>query len=73
LSRHCWAGDETYLEVLSQYGGYPWGHVFEDAIAFDDPILDVPGAFNYWEPKNDRQRLGFEKAAKLLKFMGYLS
>jgi hypothetical protein len=73
LDRHCWEGDETYLEILSQYGGYPFGHVFEDAIAFDSPIRDVPGAFNYWAPKNDRQLLGFEKAIAILESIGYLS
>jgi hypothetical protein len=61
------------LQVLSQYGGYPYGHVIEDAIAFDTPIRDVPGAFNYWLPKNDRQKAGFEKATALLKSTGYLS
>jgi hypothetical protein len=71
--RHCWVGEETYLEVLSQYGGYPYGHVLEDAIAFDKPIFDVPGSFNYWQPKNDRQKVGFKKAIELLKACGYLS
>jgi hypothetical protein len=70
--RHCWVGEETYLEVLSQYGGYPYGHVMEDAIAFDTPILDVPGSFNYWQPKNDRQKVGFKKAIELLESTGYL-
>ncbi len=73
LNRHCWAGNETYEEVLSYYSSYPYGHVMEDAIVFSDPILDVPGAFNYWEPKKDRQKLGFEKAIALLKEIGYLS
>lgn len=72
LDRHCWVGDESYQEVLACYGGYPYGHVLEDAIAFDTPVLDVPGAFNYWQPKNDRQKLGFEKAIALLKSLGYL-
>jgi hypothetical protein len=71
--RHCWVGNDTYLEVLSQYGGYPYGHIMEDAIAFDQPILDVPGARNYWLPKNERQKVGFEKAIKLLKATGFLS
>lgn len=73
LLRHCWVGDENYEEILSYYSNFPHGHVFEDAIAFDTPILDVPGAFNYWEPKNDRQRVGFEKAIALLNSIGYLS
>jgi len=47
--------------------------LIEKAIAFDNPILNVPGSFNYWEPKNDRQKVGFEKATTLLKLMGYLS
>lgn len=73
LNRHCWVGNESYQEVLSCYGGYPHGHVMEDAIAFPKPILDVPGAFNYWEPKKERQKVGFEKAAELLESIGYLS
>jgi hypothetical protein len=64
--RHCWVGDESYEEVLACYGGYPRGHVMEDAIAFNTPILDVPGARNYWLPKSDRQKTGFEKAIALL-------
>lgn len=69
LERHRWVGNESYDEVLSQYGCCPYGHVFEDAIAFDSPILDIPGAFNYWEPKNDRQKRGFEKAIALLELI----
>ena len=71
--RHCWVGEETYLEVLSQYGGYPHGHIMEDAIAFDEPVLDVPGARNYWLPKDPRQKAGFEKAIALLETSGYLN
>jgi hypothetical protein len=71
--RHCWVGNDTYIEVLSQYGGYPHGHVLEEAIAFDQPITDVPGARNYWLPKDERQKAGFEKAIELLKASGYLN
>jgi hypothetical protein len=68
LDRHQWVGSETYDEVVACYEGKPpYGHVLEEAIAFKEPILDVPGSFNYWKPKNDRQRAGFEKAIALLK------
>jgi hypothetical protein len=73
LLKHCWQGDETYLEVVAQYGKPPFGHLFEDAIAFPEPVLDVPGSFNYWQPRNDRQVAGFKKAIALLKSIGYLS
>lgn len=66
IEKHLW--DDEYEAVLDCYGGrFPYGHVFEDAILFPEPILDVPGAYGYWQPKNDRQRLGFEKAITLLK------
>jgi hypothetical protein len=73
LDRHCWVGTESYEEVVALYGKYPYGHVLEDAIAFPEPILNVTGAFNYWQAKNDCQRLGFEKAIALLKSLGYLN
>lgn len=73
LSRHRWAGHETYEEVIDLYGKPPFGHIFENAIAFENPILDVPGAFNYWLPKNERQKVGFQKAIALLQSSDYLS
>ena len=72
IERHLW--DDDYESVLDCYDGrFPYGHVFEKAIAFPKPILDVPGAYGYWEPKKDRQKLGFEKAIALLESLGYLS
>lgn len=67
--RHLW--DEDFDVVVEQYGKFPFGHIMEDAITFKDPILDVPGAFNYWQPKNEKQQLGFEKAIALLSAIGY--
>jgi hypothetical protein len=51
--------------------GHSRGTTFQDAIAFDDAILDVPGSFNYWQPRNHRQKLGFEKAIALLESINY--
>lgn len=68
-SRHLW--NEDFAEVLEQYGKPFYGHVFEDAILFDKPILGVRGAYGYWEPKKERQEVGFEKAIALLSAIGY--
>ncbi|HEY9635218.1 MAG TPA: hypothetical protein V6D14_17585 [Coleofasciculaceae cyanobacterium] len=65
IDKHLW--DEDYDVVLGFYGDRPpYGHVFDNPVLFDEPILDVPGAYGYWQPKNDRQKKGFEQAMKLL-------
>lgn len=68
-SRHCW--DETYEEVLEQYGKFPFGHVMVDPIIFDEPILNIKGALNYWAPRTDDQKAGFERAIAQLKSIAY--
>lgn len=64
LEVHQWLGDEDYQEIRQHYygGKPPIGHVFEDPILFDPPIMRVPGAFQYWKPKNQRQVEAFEYA-----------
>ncbi len=69
---HCWIGDETYDQVVEQYGIHPYGHVMTKPILFDKPILDVPGNFGYWtpnpaRPQFSRQENAFKKAIKLLE------
>lgn len=72
LDRHLWQGDESYQEVLAQYGKFPFGHVMVDPILFRRPIENVKGAFSYWLPKTDDQKAGFESAIALLRKSGYL-
>lgn len=49
-------------------GHQQYGHICETPILFRDPILNVPGALNYWRPRNERQQRGFEQViAQLLK------
>lgn len=69
IDRHYWMGDESYETIRHEcYNGKsPIGHVFEAPVLFDLPITDVPGAFNYWLPKNPRQQAGFDKAIAILK------
>lgn len=64
LERHLWMGDESYSVIRHEYYADkpPIGHVLESPIVFEHPITDVPGAFNYWTPKNERQKAGFERA-----------
>ena len=69
LERHCWMGDESYATIRQDYynGNPPVGHVFEHPILFEPFILDVPGAFNYWKPRNPRQQAGFDKALAIIE------
>lgn len=65
---HLWAGDETYQEVREDYygGKPPIGHRFEDAILFDAPVLNVPGARFYWAPTKPDQIEGFEQGMQAI-------
>lgn len=69
LERHLWIGDEPYATIRQDYynGNPPIGHVFEHPILFDPFILDIPGAFNYWQPRNPRQQAGFDKALAIIE------
>lgn len=69
LERHRWMGDEPYSDIRANYynGRPPIGHVFVHPLLFEQPILDVPGAFNYWTPRNDRQQAAFDQAANYIK------
>lgn len=69
LERHCWIGDESYETICHDYygGKPPMGHVFEHPVLFEPFILDVPGAFNYWQPRNPRQQAGFDKALAVIE------
>lgn len=69
LERHCWVGDESYETIRHDcYGSKPpMGHVFEHPVLFEAFILDVPGAFNYWQPRNPRQQTGFNKALAVIE------
>ncbi len=65
--RHLW-GETPYAEVVADhYGGKnPVGHIFENPLLFEEPIRAIPGALNYWTPRNERQHKGFEQAIALL-------
>ena len=66
---HCWMGDESYATIRHDYynGNPPIGHVFEHPILFEPFILDVPGAFKYWQPNNPRQQAGFDRALAIVE------
>lgn len=69
LERHCWIGDESYATIRRDYynDNPPMGHIFEHPVLFEPFILDVPGAFNYWQPRNPRQQAGFDKALAIIE------
>lgn len=64
---HCCFGVD-YSSWL-RAGKAPIGHVMVDPIAFDEPILDVGGALNYWQPRTEKQQRGFKQAIALLNEM----
>ncbi|HEY9631581.1 MAG TPA: hypothetical protein V6C84_30180 [Coleofasciculaceae cyanobacterium] len=47
-----------------------WEHVISNPIPLDCPILNVPGAYNYWRPSKPAQKAGFNAAWKQLQDMG---
>lgn len=69
LESHCWIGDDSYETIRDDYynGNPPIGHIFEHPILFEPFILDVPGAFNYWQPRNPRQQTGFDTARAIIE------
>lgn len=69
LERHCWMSEEPYSDIRANYYNCkpPIGHVFVHSILFEEPILNVPGAFNYWTPRNDRQQAAFDQAVSYIK------
>lgn len=77
-TRQQWEGDEERHLFFGEFMKYPEirrdcyngkppiGHVFENPIVFEEPILAIPGALNYWIARNEKQQQGFEQALALL-------
>lgn len=43
------------------------GHIMANPIRFDTPILNVPGALNYWQPNTERQQRAFQQVIARIK------
>lgn len=62
--KHCCFGVD--FSAWLRAGKAPIGHIMVDPIRFDEPILDVGGALNYWQPRTEKQHRGFQRAIALL-------
>ena len=66
-------GAATIVGCEWNYQHQQYAHICETPILFAEPILCVPGALNYWQPRNERQQKGFDLAIAQLKQLKQLA